>query len=157
MNVMAAWSQGYTGKGVVVTILDDGIERTHPDLELNYVSIFCKHLAAPCSLQIFNCLYLVGLVTLRCTEQTICRQAGAALLTITIVIIFIDAHKYYSMKFNTSLWGILYISGHFTNMQQFIILMFLQCCYSMDLTHSQTFSIGRSCCIITSYAFNDIY
>lgn len=29
---------GYTGKGVVVSILDDGIERTHDDLKENYVS-----------------------------------------------------------------------------------------------------------------------
>ncbi|XP_077988684.1 proprotein convertase subtilisin/kexin type 5-like isoform X2 [Glandiceps talaboti] len=36
MNVMEAWELGYTGKGVVVTILDDGIERDHPDLVDNY-------------------------------------------------------------------------------------------------------------------------
>lgn len=38
MNVLAAWQRGYTGKNVVVTILDDGIERNHPDLLQNYVS-----------------------------------------------------------------------------------------------------------------------
>uniref|UniRef100_A0A674HKL9 furin n=1 Tax=Taeniopygia guttata TaxID=59729 RepID=A0A674HKL9_TAEGU len=31
-----AWEQGYTGKGIVVSILDDGIEKNHPDLEANY-------------------------------------------------------------------------------------------------------------------------
>ncbi|XP_053768658.1 proprotein convertase subtilisin/kexin type 6 isoform X2 [Desmodus rotundus] len=36
MNVQAAWRRGYTGKNVVVTILDDGIERNHPDLVDNY-------------------------------------------------------------------------------------------------------------------------
>ncbi|XP_029985651.1 proprotein convertase subtilisin/kexin type 6 [Sphaeramia orbicularis] len=36
MNVMAAWQRGYTGKNVVVTIMDDGIERNHPDLVQNY-------------------------------------------------------------------------------------------------------------------------
>ena len=36
MNVEAAWNLGYTGKGVVVTILDDGIQYNHPDLILNY-------------------------------------------------------------------------------------------------------------------------
>lgn len=44
-----AWELGYTGKGVVVTILDDGLERTHPDIAPNYVSPeFSKncHLAA---------------------------------------------------------------------------------------------------------------
>ena len=38
INVESAWRKGFTGKGVVVTILDDGIDHTHPDLALNYVS-----------------------------------------------------------------------------------------------------------------------
>lgn len=37
---MGAWKRGYTGKDVVVTILDDGIERNHPDLLQNYVSVY---------------------------------------------------------------------------------------------------------------------
>lgn len=37
MNILAAWQRGYTGRNVVVTILDDGIERNHPDLAQNYV------------------------------------------------------------------------------------------------------------------------
>lgn len=36
MNVRPAWSKGYTGKGVVVSILDDGIQTNHPDLAENY-------------------------------------------------------------------------------------------------------------------------
>ncbi|XP_043916788.1 proprotein convertase subtilisin/kexin type 5-like isoform X2 [Protopterus annectens] len=36
MNIIGAWRRGYTGKNIVVTILDDGIERTHPDLLQNY-------------------------------------------------------------------------------------------------------------------------
>lgn len=36
MNIIGAWRRGYTGKNIVVTILDDGIERTHPDLIQNY-------------------------------------------------------------------------------------------------------------------------
>ncbi|KAL7018935.1 hypothetical protein ACKWTF_010956 [Chironomus riparius] len=36
MNVVPAWREGITGKGVVVTILDDGLETDHPDLERNY-------------------------------------------------------------------------------------------------------------------------
>lgn len=39
MSVKGAWQMGYTGKGVVVSILDDGIERTHDDLKENYVSL----------------------------------------------------------------------------------------------------------------------
>ena len=42
MNVLPAWEQGYSGKGVVVSILDDGIQPNHPDLIANYVSrVFC--------------------------------------------------------------------------------------------------------------------
>lgn len=37
MNVRSAWEQGVTGRNVVVTILDDGIEKDHPDLMDNYV------------------------------------------------------------------------------------------------------------------------
>lgn len=40
MNIMGAWKRGFTGKNVVVTILDDGIERNHPDLLQNYVSVY---------------------------------------------------------------------------------------------------------------------
>uniref|UniRef100_A0A4W3IY08 Proprotein convertase subtilisin/kexin type 5b n=1 Tax=Callorhinchus milii TaxID=7868 RepID=A0A4W3IY08_CALMI len=36
MNIVGAWRRGYTGRNVVVTILDDGIERNHPDLQQNY-------------------------------------------------------------------------------------------------------------------------
>ena len=38
MNVQRAWQKGYTGRNIVVSILDDGIERDHPDLKNNYVS-----------------------------------------------------------------------------------------------------------------------
>ncbi|XP_030564588.1 furin-like protease 2 isoform X4 [Drosophila novamexicana] len=36
MNIGPAWQKGYTGKGVVVSILDDGIQTNHPDLAQNY-------------------------------------------------------------------------------------------------------------------------
>ncbi|XP_060536836.1 furin-like protease 1 isoform X3 [Cylas formicarius] len=36
MNVIPAWLDGITGKGAVVTILDDGLEKDHPDLVKNY-------------------------------------------------------------------------------------------------------------------------
>lgn len=36
MNVGPVWAKGYTGKGVVVSILDDGIQTNHPDLAQNY-------------------------------------------------------------------------------------------------------------------------
>ena len=39
VNVVNVWLSGFTGKGVVVCILDDGIENTHPDLVDNYASL----------------------------------------------------------------------------------------------------------------------
>ena len=36
MNVQDAWLQGATGEGISVTILDDGIEKSHPDIVANY-------------------------------------------------------------------------------------------------------------------------
>ena len=36
MMVEAAWSLGMSGRGVAVTIVDDGLERDHPDLIQNY-------------------------------------------------------------------------------------------------------------------------
>uniref|UniRef100_A0A8C5ELX1 Proprotein convertase subtilisin/kexin type 5-like n=1 Tax=Gouania willdenowi TaxID=441366 RepID=A0A8C5ELX1_GOUWI len=33
MNIGRAWRRGYTGKGVVVSVLADGIERRHPDIK----------------------------------------------------------------------------------------------------------------------------
>lgn len=36
MNVIGTWSMGYSGRGVSVSFLDDGLERDHPDLIANY-------------------------------------------------------------------------------------------------------------------------
>ncbi|XP_061555258.1 proprotein convertase subtilisin/kexin type 5-like [Phycodurus eques] len=36
MNIAGAWGRGYTGRGVVVSVLDDGIDGEHPDLKRNY-------------------------------------------------------------------------------------------------------------------------
>ncbi|NWX06233.1 PCSK4 convertase, partial [Caloenas nicobarica] len=36
LNILTAWSKGYTGLGVVLSVLDDGIEKDHPDLAANY-------------------------------------------------------------------------------------------------------------------------
>lgn len=51
MNVQLAWEQDIIGRGAVVSILDDGIEHTHPDLHDNYDSLasydFNSHDADP--------------------------------------------------------------------------------------------------------------
>ncbi|XP_077976879.1 neuroendocrine convertase 2-like [Glandiceps talaboti] len=36
LNVVPAWKLGYTGQGVVVSIVDDGVDGTHPDLDDNF-------------------------------------------------------------------------------------------------------------------------
>ena len=40
LNVTAAWKSGYTGKGIVVGVVDDGVDGSHPELRDNYVTIF---------------------------------------------------------------------------------------------------------------------
>lgn len=39
-NVLDVWKMGYTGKGVVVGVVDDGLQKDHPELKDNYVSIY---------------------------------------------------------------------------------------------------------------------
>lgn len=36
INVAPAWQRGFDGSGVVITILDDGIDHSHPDIRDNY-------------------------------------------------------------------------------------------------------------------------
>jgi len=39
LNVTGAWELGYTGRGRIVTFLDDGLEYDHPDIQENYVCL----------------------------------------------------------------------------------------------------------------------
>lgn len=36
LNVSGAWDLGYTGAGVVIAIVDDGLQHIHPDIQANY-------------------------------------------------------------------------------------------------------------------------
>ncbi|VDN50108.1 unnamed protein product [Dracunculus medinensis] len=38
MNITGAWNLGYTGSGIVISIIDDGLEYNHSDLAANYDS-----------------------------------------------------------------------------------------------------------------------
>lgn len=39
LHVIPVWQKGITGKGVVITVLDDGLEWNHTDIYENYVSL----------------------------------------------------------------------------------------------------------------------
>ena len=41
MKVSEVWTDGYTGKGVIIAIVDDGLQTDHPDLKRNVVK---KHI-----------------------------------------------------------------------------------------------------------------
>lgn len=36
MNVQSAWQAGFTGKGILVAVVDDGVKIDHPDLKSNF-------------------------------------------------------------------------------------------------------------------------
>lgn len=36
-NITSVWKAGYTGKGILVAVVDDGVDGSHPDLRKNYV------------------------------------------------------------------------------------------------------------------------
>lgn len=38
INVTGVWEHNITGQGVTVVVVDDGVEHTHKDIQLNYVS-----------------------------------------------------------------------------------------------------------------------
>ena len=38
-NVLDVWNMGFTGKGVVVAVVDEGLEKSHPELQKNFVSM----------------------------------------------------------------------------------------------------------------------
>ena len=40
MNVVPAWLAGYSGKGVTISVIDDGLDHEHPELKDRYVSTF---------------------------------------------------------------------------------------------------------------------
>ena len=49
LNISAAWKLGFTGKGVKVVIVDDGLETQHPDYKDNYRMLFFKISSLQCT------------------------------------------------------------------------------------------------------------
>lgn len=44
MKIQEAWSTGRSGAGVVIAVVDDGVQLNHPDLQQNVVS-YLRHFA----------------------------------------------------------------------------------------------------------------
>ena len=42
LHVVPNFNHGYTGKGVKIVVLDDGLEHTHPDIKANYDQSYCR-------------------------------------------------------------------------------------------------------------------
>ena len=42
MNVTSLWDLGFTGKGVISALVDDGLDYEHPDLAANFVGFYFK-------------------------------------------------------------------------------------------------------------------
>ena len=42
INVIPAWLAGYSGKDVIISIIDDGLDHKHPELTEKYVSVISK-------------------------------------------------------------------------------------------------------------------
>jgi tetraacyldisaccharide-1-P 4'-kinase len=40
MNITEAWDIGYSGRGIKIAIVDDGLQTNHTDLDSNVVCIF---------------------------------------------------------------------------------------------------------------------
>jgi kexin len=48
MNVTPIWEMGFTGKGVISALVDDGLDYRSDDLAANFVSIFAQFYFLPC-------------------------------------------------------------------------------------------------------------
>lgn len=72
--------RGYTGKNVVVTILDDGIQPNHPELAKNYVSL------SDCCLP-FDYRYLDLFLFLLASSVDMCRILLLATISTTMILI----------------------------------------------------------------------
>ena len=57
MDIDKVWQQGVTGKGIVVAVVDDGLQQFHPDLKDNYVSK-ASNLTSSYMLCVLNLQYL---------------------------------------------------------------------------------------------------
>ena len=56
-NIITAWEASYTGKGILVAVVDDGVDGSHPELTKNYVMpSFCF------SLFFFNNYYFLWIL-----------------------------------------------------------------------------------------------
>ena len=96
LNVTAAWKSGYTGKGIVVGVVDDGVDGSHPELRDNYVTI-----AFPFSvffLILFNLKISIGAFQSNDTKNDEFALNGKALylfILITTIYLFVYCAFYF--------------------------------------------------------------
>ena len=48
MKIDKAWAAGYSGKGITIAVLDDGLQTDHPDLAANIVSTHYYYYISKC-------------------------------------------------------------------------------------------------------------
>ena len=101
MGVQWAWRHGFTGEGVVVSIIDDGIEWTHPDLQQNYVRLLPP--AACCSLLIARLAAACRLSFCQRTHSRISSSRDLSLFiqrSLLLVLVLSDSAFFLSASFS---------------------------------------------------------
>uniref|UniRef100_A0A914DEA2 Peptidase S8/S53 domain-containing protein n=1 Tax=Acrobeloides nanus TaxID=290746 RepID=A0A914DEA2_9BILA len=106
-NVLEAWRLGYTGKGVVVAIVDDGLEINHPDIKPNYDPLASydyndrDHDPTP------NYIDKYGFYTTVNSHGTNCAGIVAAAFNNSLCVV--------GIAFNAKIGGIKILDGHYTD------------------------------------------
>ena len=96
LSVISSWKSGYTGKGIVVGVVDDGVDGSHPELRDNYVTI-----AFPFSvffLILFNLKISIGAFQSNDTKNDEFALNGKALylfILITTIYLFVYCAFYF--------------------------------------------------------------
>lgn len=69
LHVIPVWKKGITGKGVVITVLDDGLEWNHTDIYPNYVSVSSWHAYSTTIRKPLRCCFHANAYPLNCAED----------------------------------------------------------------------------------------
>ena len=61
LHVLECFKRNITGKGIRITVLDDGLEHSHQDIKDSYVSLFSKIYAAHLKACKLNWIYVLAI------------------------------------------------------------------------------------------------